>query len=254
MPTGGKTYNVIWITGASSGIGEAVARRFAADGETVAISARSEGSLARIAADYPSVHAYPCDIGDREACETTLAAIERDLGEIDLALLCAGTWDVVDVEDIAIEPIEKAMRINYLGTVHCLVPLVQLMMKRGRGQIAPVSSVAGYRGLPRATAYGPTKAALNSLCESLKPSLDKYGVTTTVVNPGFVATPMTEKNDFPMPFLLQPEEAAEHIVKGLRAKRYEVAFPWQLVLQLKLLSVLPARLFFFLMRKAVVKA
>lgn len=246
-------WRTAWVTGASSGIGEALARRLAQEGVTVAISARSGEALARIAAESDRIHAFPLDVTDAEAAARVVGDIEDRLGPIDLAVFCAGTWDIIDTKDLAVAPLAKGMTVNYLGTVNCLVPLAQRMMKRGAGQLAPVSSVAGYRGLPRAAAYGPTKAALNSLCESLRPALERYGVTVNVVNPGFVDTPMTSKNDFPMPYLMQPDEAAERIAKGLKSGRFEVAFPWQLVTQLKFMSILPASLYFYLIKTFVTR-
>lgn len=246
-----KRWNVVWITGASSGIGAAVAQQLAKEGITVAVSARSRDDLEALAGAHETISAYPLDVTDAAACEDTLSRIEEDLGPIDLALFCAGTWDIVDIEDLAVAPLAKGMTVNYIGTVNCLVPAVRRMMERRSGQIAPVASVAGYRGLPRASAYGPTKAALNSLCQSLKPALDRHGITTTVVNPGFVDTPMTAKNDFPMPYLMQPEEAARRIVEGLKSGQFEVAFPWQLVWTLKFLSILPSSLYFWMIKRFV---
>lgn len=244
-------WRTAWVTGASSGIGEAVARLLAQQGVTVAISARSGEALARIAAESDNIHAFPLDVTDEDAAAQVIEEIEARLGPVDLGLFCAGTWDIIDTKDLATAPLARGMAVNYLGTVNCLVPLAQRMMKRGSGQLAPVASVAGYRGLPRAAAYGPTKAALISLCESLKPALARYGVTVNVVNPGFVDTPMTAKNDFPMPYLMQPEEAAGKIVAGLKRDGFEVAFPWPLVWQLKALSILPAPVYFYLIRTFV---
>ncbi|MEO1206059.1 MAG: SDR family NAD(P)-dependent oxidoreductase [Pseudomonadota bacterium] len=246
-------WKVAWVTGASSGIGEALARKLANAGVKVAVSARSAESLKSLEDSVGSITAFPLDVTDAEGCTRTISDIEAKLGPIDLAVFCAGTWDIIDIDDLAVGPIEKGMRVNYVGTVNCMVPLARLMMERRSGHLAPVASVAGYRGLPRASAYGPTKAALNSLCQSLKPALDGFNVTTTIINPGFVDTPMTAKNDFPMPYLMQPDEAADKIFEGLKSKRYEVAFPWQLVTQLKFLSILPSSLYFYLMKKFVSK-
>lgn len=246
-------WKVAWITGASSGIGEALAIKLARSGVKVAVSARSADSLKALEDGYETIFAFPLDVTDAEACATTITAIESKLGPIDLGVFCAGTWDVIDTEDLAVAPIEKGMRVNYIGTVNCMIPLARVMMERRQGHLAAVASVAGYRGLPRASAYGPTKAALNSLCQSLKPALDKYGLTTTIINPGFVATPMTAKNDFPMPYIMQPDEAADRIFDGLKSKSYEIAFPWQLVTQLKFLSILPSSLYFYLIKTFVSK-
>jgi len=246
-------WKVVWITGASTGIGRAVAVKLARSGCTVAVSARSADQLQSLADEHETIHAYPLDVTNAEEAAGLIDRIEADLGPIDLGLFCAGTWDIVDIEDLAVAPIEKGIRVNYVGTVNCFVPLAQKMMSRKRGHLAPVASVAGYRGLPRASAYGPTKAARNSFCQSIKPALDRFNVVTSIVNPGFVDTPMTAKNDFPMPFLMQADEAADRIIAGLKKEKYEVAFPWQLVTILKTISILPNWLFFWIMRAVVMR-
>lgn len=246
-------WNVVWVTGASSGIGRSVALAIAKSGAQVAVSARSADDLAALEAESDQISAFSLDVTDTTACEAVISAIEAKLGPIDLGVFCAGTWDIIDAKDLAVPPLVKGMTVNYFGTVNCMIPLAQRMMARRSGHLAPVASVAGYRGLPRASAYGPTKAALNSLCESLKPALDSYGVTTTIINPGFVATPMTAKNDFPMPYIMQPDEAADAIVAGLKTKSFEIAFPWQLVRQLKFMSILPASIYFWMIKTFVAK-
>ena len=249
-----ESWSVAWVTGASSGIGRETALRLARRGTKVAVSARSEDALRELAGEAANITAYPLDITDDGAVEETIAAIERDLGPIDLGLFCAATWSVMDVEDLAVAPIARGMEVNFTGTVKTLVPLAHRMMARRSGRLAIVSSIAGYRGLPRSAAYGPTKAALQNLAECLQPDLARHGVAVSLINPGFVDTPMTRTNDFKMPFLMSVEDAADRLVAGLEAGRFEIAFPWQLVWQLKLLSILPSSLFLWLMRKRVARA
>jgi NAD(P)-dependent dehydrogenase (short-subunit alcohol dehydrogenase family) len=250
----GRTRPVAWITGASSGIGKAVAQRLAANGYDVAVSARSEDKLEAIAAATPNIIAVPLDITDADAIEDAIETIERRLGPIDLAMFCAATWKVLDVEELDAEAIQRGMSVNFNGTVGTLVPIAKRMMARRKGRIAIVASVAGYRGLPRSSAYGPTKAALINLAECLQPDLARHNVDVTIINPGFVDTPMTADNDFPMPFLMKVDEAASSIVAGLSRGKYEIAFPWQLVGILKFFQMLPNTWFLWLMRRYVAKS
>ncbi|MEL6623054.1 MAG: SDR family NAD(P)-dependent oxidoreductase [Pseudomonadota bacterium] len=253
-PGSEKLGRVAWVIGASSGIGRNVAERLAQEGMAVAASARSEDALAELANTSDRLHSYPLDVTDEEAIAETLDAIEREIGPIDLAVFCAATWSVMDVEELEVAPIQKGMAVNFNGTVAALVPLAHRMMKRKNGRLAIVASVAGYRGLPRSVAYGPTKAALINLAESLQPDLARHNVDVSIINPGFVDTPMTKNNDFPMPFLQTVEEAGEKIVDGLKRGRYEIAFPWQLVTILKLLRRAPNSLFLWMMRKFVARS
>lgn len=245
---------VAWVTGASSGIGKAVAERLAANGYAVAISARSADKLEAIATGHSHMIAAPLDITDNQAIERVIADVEERLGPIELALFCAATWSVMDVEELDVEKIQTGMDVNFNGTVATLVPVAKRMMARRRGRLAIVSSVAGYRGLPRSAAYGPTKAALINLAECLQPDLARHNVDVTIINPGFVDTPMTAKNDFPMPFLMQVDAAASSIVAGLNRGKYEIAFPWQLVSILKFFQLLPHTWFLWFMRRYVAKA
>ncbi len=245
-------WKTAWVVGASHGIGRAVALRLASAGVTVAASARDEAALAGLSAQAEGgIVAYPLDVTDPDGVEATVAAIETDLGAIDLAVLSAGVWDPFSIDDIDIAAFRSGIEVNYLGTVNAVAALVPRMRGQGRGQIAVVSSVAGYFGLPRSAAYGPTKAALINLAECLRTELDGTGVTVSLVNPGFVKTRLTAKNDFPMPFLMTPEAAADRMVRGLVSGRFEVAFPLRFVLILKTLGLLPYPLFFWIIRKFV---
>jgi short-subunit dehydrogenase len=145
------------------------------------------------------------------------------------------------------------LQVNYMGVINVLAAVLPGFARERRGHISWIASVSGYRGLPKAAAYGPTKAALINLAESLKPELDEMGVKISVINPGFVKTPMTEVNDFEMPFLMQPEEAARVTIKGLARGKFEIAYPTPFVAILKTLRLLPYALYFPLIRRSVLK-
>ena len=226
----------------------------AAAGVTVSISARSEDALEALAQEHVRLAPYPLDVTDQKRIEATVAAMGDAHGPIDLAVLNAGYWKLSEAENLAFEEFRRSMDVNYLGVAAALSPLITSMRACGQGHIAIVSSVAGYRGLPRSAYYGPTKAALINLCESLQPELAGYGIKLQVINPGFVSTPMTEENDFPMPFLIDTDEAVRQMLKGLVSRRFEIAFPWQFATILKLGRMMPNRLYLWLIRKFVAQA
>lgn len=243
-----------WITGASSGIGKAVALALAREGWRVAVSARDQGGLQKVAQEarglVGSIHPYALDVTDAIEAAEVAGAINRDMGPVAMAVLNAGIYAPVELThefDPAV--FEKIMRVNYLGVVNCLAPLTPMLMRRGIGHLVIISSVTGYAGLPRAAAYGPTKAALINLAECLKFDLDRAGVRISVVCPGFVDTPATANNPFAMPFLMQPENAARRILEGIQADRFEISFPRRFTYGLKLMNFLPYRLYFWLMKR-----
>lgn len=239
-----------WITGGGTGIGRALALRLAADGWRVVVSGRRPEPLAETAAHAPGrIHALTLDVSDADATARAVAAIEAEYGPVALAVLNAGMFEAVKLDSFTPEVFARHMQVNYLGVVNGMAALLPGMRTRKAGHMVLVASVAGYRGLPLAAAYGPTKAALISLAESLRTSFASAGITLSVCNPGFVDTPMTGSNTFPMPFLMSAEEAAAALYRGIRAQKFEIAFPTRLVLILKFLRVLPYALYFPLMRK-----
>lgn len=244
---------IAWVTGAGKGIGRAVAKRLAQDGWNVAASARTADDLCSLAAECPpgAVRALPLDVTDAARTETVVDQIEREMGEIGLAVLNAGTHVPMTAGDFDAATFRRLVEVNLMGTVNGLAEIMPRFMARRRGRIAVVASLAGYRGLPSSAAYGATKAALNNMCEALKPELELHGVGLTLVNPGFVETPLTDRNDFPMPFLISAEAAAERIVAGLARGEFEIAFPWRFAMLMKLLRLLPDGLFFALTRRMV---
>lgn len=242
--SGGKS-KVVWITGASSGIGRALALHLAKRGETVAVSARGVDELQTLADEAAgNVHVYPLDITDRDKCALTVEAISNDLGEISLAVLNAGTHHPVDAKDFAADDLRRLTNINLLGTGNCLDPVLKKMIPAKRGHIAIVASVAGYRGLPTSAYYGATKAAQINLAEALKFDLDRFGIKLQLVDPGFVKTPLTDKNEFAMPFLIDVETAAARMARGFEGNSFEITFPRRFTYLMKLLRLLPYRLYF----------
>lgn len=239
---------VAWVTGASTGIGRETAIQLAGAGVRVAASARSADRLAGLGS---GIDAFPLDVTDGASVIDTVARIEDRLGPIDLAILGAGTYHPVAIGNLDPDLFASTMQVNYLGVVNGLAALLPRMRARRAGHISWIASVAGYRGLPRAAAYGPTKAALINLAESLKPELAREGIRVSVINPGFVATPMTAQNDFPMPFLMQPEEAARKTIRGLAAGKFEITYPWPFVTLLRMARCLPYRAYFRLVDRII---
>lgn len=244
---------IAWVTGAGKGIGRAVALRLAADGWTVAVSARSRDDLESLARDAEalagSAMSYVLDVTDAGAVRDVARDIEAELGVIDQVVLNAGTHQPMTARDFSVETLRKLMEVNLLGTGNCLEAVLPGFIARGSGRIAVMASVTGYRGLPTSAAYGATKAGLINMCEAMRPQLDKAGVTLQVINPGFVDTPLTRKNDFPMPFLVTPEKAADSIVRGLASRRFEIAFPWQMAMLMNLFRLLPYPIAFAITRR-----
>ncbi|NNF79218.1 MAG: SDR family NAD(P)-dependent oxidoreductase [Rhizobiales bacterium] len=238
-----------WITGASSGIGAELSVRLATSGTTVSASARSAENLQALSQSQDGIHSLPLDVCDQEAVAAAVEHAEHAHGPIDLAILNAGIWLPSEPHTFDGEAATRSMEVNYLGVTHALAALLPEMKRRKIGHIAIVASVAGYRGLPKGAYYAPTKAALINLAETLHPELAKEGIKLQVINPGFIRTPMTQINKFPMPFLMEVPEAVTLILKGLHANRFEIAFPWQLVSFLKVSRVLPHWLYFWMVRR-----
>lgn len=238
----------IWITGASSGIGRATALELARRGHEVVASARSVDKLEELAAAAStlggSIHAVPLDVSDAQAVSAAHERIERDIGTIDVALLAAGNHQPVEARNFTADGLRKLVEINLMGVAHCLEPAMKAMLARRQGRIAIVSSVAGYRGLPTSAYYGATKAALINLAESLRFDLVSRGVTLQLIDPGFVRTPLTDKNEFEMPFLMDVDVAARRLADGLDSNRFEITFPRRFTWMLKALRCLPYALYF----------
>ena len=240
----------IWITGGSTGIGKAVAIKFASKGWNVAISARRENLLKEISDKNENIHGFPLDVTDRSKCKEVFKKIRDEFQSIDICFFSTGTWNPKKERDIDVEQIEDVFRINFFGTLNTIKAVEEYFKNKREGIITIVSSIAGYRGLPNSTGYGPSKSALNNLAESLYFDFKRSNVRVCLVSPGFIKTPMTDKNDFKMPFLKTTDYAAEKIYDGLINKNiFEIHFPKTLTLILKLLSFLPSKIYFALVGK-----
>lgn len=247
----------LWITGAGKGIGRALAWEYAVRGWTVAVSARTKADLDDLGqqatdACLPGrIIAYTADVTDEDAMKQTFKAVEQDLGQLDHVIFNAGTHQPNAAVDFSVAPFRTLMEINFMGVVNGLSAVIPTFFSRRAGHIAVVSSVAGYSGLPLASAYGATKAALINLCEALKPECDAAGVKISLINPGFVRTPLTAKNTFSMPFMIGADVAARHIYRGMAKGQFEIAFPLTFVLILKFLRMMPYGIYFSVTRRII---
>ena len=231
----------IWITGGSTGIGKALAIKFANEGWNVAISARRENLLNEIADNHENISPFPLDVTDKSKCKEVFEKIKNKFENIDICFFSTGTWNPKKERDIDVEQIEEVFKINFFGTLNTIKAVEEYFKKKKSGTITIVSSIAGYRGLPNSTGYGPSKSALNNLAESLYFDFGRSNVRICLVSPGFIKTPMTDKNDFKMPFLKTVDYAAEKIFEGLtKTNQFEIHFPKQLTLILKFLKIFKA--------------
>ena len=240
----------IWITGGSTGIGKALAEKFASKGWNVAISARRENLLKEISDSHENIHEFPLDVTDKIKCKEVFEQIKNKFESVDICFFSTGTWDPKKEKDIDVEQIENVFKVNFFGTLNSIKAVEEYFKNRKKGTITIVSSIAGYRGLPNSTGYGPSKSALNNLAESLYFDFKRSNVRVCLVSPGFIKTPMTDKNDFKMPFLKTTKYAAEKIYDGLINKKvFEIHFPKTLTLILKIFSFLPSTIYFGLISK-----
>ena len=246
-----KNQKKIWITGASSGIGKAVAEKFAREGWQVAVSARRKEILEDMAKNH-NISSYPLDVVNEQDCKNTFQKIVAEFNEIDLCVFCSGTYDPKKEQEMDLEQNKFVMDVNYFGTLNCVKAVEKYFKDKRNGHISIVSSIAGYRGLPNSSGYGPSKAALTNFAESIYFDFKKFNVRVSVVSPGFIKTPLTDKNEFDMPFLRSPEYAADKVYKGLvNSNSFEIHFPKQLTLTLKFLRILPYKIYLFLVDKLV---
>ena len=242
----------IWITGASSGIGKALAIKFASEGWQVAASARRENLLKDLNIQNSNIHSFPLDVKDENETKNTFQNIIEKFKTIDISVFCTGMHDPDAEKKLSSEKIREIMETNFFGTLNCIMAVNTYFRERKNGHISIVSSVAGYRGLPAASGYCASKSALISLAESLYFDFKRCNVRVSLVNPGFIKTPMTDKNKFPMPMIKSAEFAAEKMFIGLTKKNsFEIHFPITFTLIMKLLKIIPNWLYFFLVKKGM---
>jgi short-subunit dehydrogenase len=236
---------VIWITGASSGIGKALSIKFAQEGWIVAASARREGLLQELTKINQNIHSFPLDVTNPEQCKKVFEEIKKKFNNIEISIFGTGIHDPNSEKRFNLEKIREIMEVNYFGTMNSINSVYDYYNDKKGGQISIISSVAGYRGLPAAGAYCASKSALTSFTESLRFEMMRKNVRVSLVSPGFIKTPMTDQNDFPMPMIKSPEFAAEQIYIGLTKKTgFEIHFPKAFTFFLKFLRILPNRIYF----------
>jgi NAD(P)-dependent dehydrogenase (short-subunit alcohol dehydrogenase family) len=243
----------VWLVGASTGIGEATASLLHKQGAQVVVSARSPAALQAFADRHPGAIALPVDVTDRDAMRDATRQVLARTGRIDLAMYCAGHYHAMRAVNFDLDDALRHQQVNYVGALHLLDAVLPTLLRQADAgapaHLSLVGSVAGYRGLPEALGYGPTKAALINLAEVLYMDLAPRGVAVSLINPGFVATPLTAQNTFHMPALISPATAAEAILKGWAQGRFEIHFPKRFTRLMKLLAHLPYAWSFPLIRR-----
>ena len=245
---------VIWITGASSGIGRCLALKFANEGWVVAASARREDLLKELNSVNQNIHSFPIDVTNIDQCKTVFKSIIEKFKDVEISVFGTGIHDPRSEKSFNLEKIREITEVNYFGTLNCINAVYDYYKNKESGQISIVSSVAGYRGLPAAGAYCASKSALSSFAESLYFEMKRRNVRVSLVCPGFIKTPMTDKNDFPMPMIKSPEFAADQMYTGLIKKTgFEIHFPKAFTFLMKFLKILPSSIYFKIVEKGMKK-
>ena len=233
-----------FISGASSGIGKALAIALASKGHIVSIVARRIEHLKELQKEQENIHIFPADVSNSMEIKRIVKACLKNVGSIDCAILNAGKYLPLGGDELNSEEFNAHMSVNYMGVVHILASLIPEFKNLQKGHIVIMGSTAGYRGLPRSAAYGPTKAALSNLAEALYLDLTPMGIKVQIISPGFVETEATAINDFKMPQIISAEKAAAKIIKGLKSNQFEISFPKGFVYIMKFLKILPNSLYF----------
>ena len=241
----------IWITGASSGIGEASARKFAKEGWKVIISARRVELLEKLSIDE-NIFSYPLDVTDSVKAKEVFKKIIEDHGQVDLCIFSSGTYERKSEKELDVKNIRHVIEVNFLGVINCVSAVEKYYKDKNNGHIAIVSSPVGYRGLPKSSGYTPSKAALNNFTQGIYFDFKKFNVKVSLITPGFIKTALTDKNEFKMPFLKSTDYAAEEIYNGLVKKNsFEIIFPLPIKIIYKLIQILPNKLYNYLISKSV---
>lgn len=240
----------IWLIGASEGIGRCLASALAREGAVLALTARQAGKLEDLSREFGAI-ALPADVQDMSSLEQAYAMLRAAWGQVDSVIYNAGYYEPMTAQRLDLKQAETMMDINFSGCMRVLSLALPDFISARSGHVVLVGSIAAYRGLPGAIGYGPSKAALLHLAESLAIELQDTGIAIQVVSPGFVRTRLTAKNTFAMPQIMEPEEAAQRIIKGMKRNCFEIRFPFVFSSLFKLFRLLPARLYFRLMRPRV---
>jgi len=242
----------VWLVGASAGIGRATASALHAQGANVIVSARSASALDAFVSEHPGARALPLDVTDAAAVNAAV----QPLGALDCVVYCAGHYRAMQASQLDLADSLRHNQVNYLGALNLLDAVLPRMLKQPvdprngqRAHLSLVGSVAGYFGLPNSLAYGPTKAALINLAETLYVDLQTQGVGVSLISPGFVDTQLTQQNHFTMPALITPEQAAREILKGWARGKFEIHFPKRFTLWMKALRLLPYPALFAALRR-----
>jgi len=241
---------VAWIVGASTGIGRATAALLHARGALVVVSARNNAALESFVAEHPGSVALACDVTDRASVADTAERAAARWGRLDMVMYCAGHYQPMRATEFDLDEALRHVQVNQVGALHLLGAVLPRLIAQKSGHLSLVGSVAGYRGLPKSLGYGPTKAALINLAQTLYLDLHPLAIGVSIINPGFVETPLTAGNDFTMPALISPEQAGREILKGWAAGRFEIHFPKRFTLGLKFLSHVGDGLYFRAIRRA----
>ena len=238
----------IWLIGASSGIGLATANALHAAGARVVVSARNAELLQQFVDTHPGAQAVVLDVADTAAIATAARYVKTQQG-LDVVMYCAGYYQAMRAAEFSLTEMLRHLDINHTGALRVLDAVLPELLPPQRGHIRCISSVAGFRGLPQSMAYGPTKAALINLAEALYYDVSPHGIGVSLINPGFVETPLVANNDFPMPALITPEKAAAEILSGWRKGQFHIHFPKRFTRMLLLMRLLPYRWYFALVRR-----
>jgi NAD(P)-dependent dehydrogenase (short-subunit alcohol dehydrogenase family) len=238
----------VWLIGASSGIGLATAKALHAAGARVVVSARNAELLQQFVDAHPGAQAVVLDVADTAAIATAARYVQTQQG-LDVVMYCAGYYQAMRAAEFSLTEMLRHLDINYTGALRVLDAVLPELLPQQRGHISFISSVAGFRGLPQSMAYGPTKAALINLAEALYYDVSPHGIGVSLINPGFVETPLVANNDFAMPALITPEKAAAEILCGWRKGQFHIHFPKRFTRMLLLMRLLPYRWYFALVRR-----
>lgn len=240
---------VVWITGGGTGIGSELAKILVKNDWLVVISGRRIGKLEQIKRfDSNNIFSFKLDISSEKECKEVAKKILFKFKKLDLLILNAAAYNPGSLNLNNLTSIKNILNINIMGQINCISSIIQNMKKKKEGHIVFISSPAGFRGLPNAGIYGVSKSALTFLSELMYLEFQRFNIKVQVVHPGFIKTPMTEKNNFPMPFLMSPKKAAFNIYKKLSTSDFEIAFPKKLIFPMKLLSILPNKIYFYIMK------